>query len=241
MILIIMPWGRVGSNLINSILSQHLKPINGCVYNEPTTGLQTRNRGQGAQAIAVAQARWWETFAAECEENSAIAANVSIASIEEVNWFISCVEESTAKVIYLDRINVVKTAVSSIKAQQYSRHSEKMYGKPSWEIPVGREPLKEFYVDPEQLVNSIQRLERHRANQRRLQSLCPGLNINYEELAPDIPTAIRRITDYLKIPAREYKINSIKATANDLQNEIINFSEVLDRLPVDYQSQLLAK
>lgn len=81
---LLMPWGRVGSNLINSVVQ---KSRSRRVWNEPLTGVQTRVIGAGGTLADVwpAQLDWLRENIGNSEER--IFLNVAANSLGNATEF----------------------------------------------------------------------------------------------------------------------------------------------------------
>ena len=84
LVVLLMPWGRVGSNLVNNVVTQS-KMLR--VWNEPLTGVQTRviSRGGTLEDVGEEQRAWLEEHVVPATEGIFlnIAAN-SLRSPDDV-------------------------------------------------------------------------------------------------------------------------------------------------------------
>ena len=238
MFLFMMPWGRVGSNLINSILAQHIKRYNGKIYNEPTTGIKSKYLPKGLDKVSEEQKKWWQEFVVETTKNPYIGANISISSLVDNNWFFDEIAGKDTSIIYLDRVNVVKTAISKIRAEKYAKFTTEKYGKPMWGMREGMKALGATTIDADKLLSTIKMIETNRVLKNQLLSTAPGLEITYEDINFDLHAVVCEIVNYLNIPLIQYDITFKKATSDKLKREILNYSELEDTLTGKYLDML---
>ena len=84
--LVLMPWGRVGSNLLINILRQSREFK---LANEPMTGIKSRNRQAGEAEIARLQMEWFNEFFDELTGNGESGgAKLSMASVADRDAFV---------------------------------------------------------------------------------------------------------------------------------------------------------
>lgn len=129
-----MPWGRVGSNLLLDIMSQSDAVGRGDfrLFNEPLTGIRTRSPGPEVR-VFLEQLYWIEQLRRRerrGKQGEAVV-NLSLLSFAYPRLLVPCLRRATGRILYLDRRNVVKTAVSIVLAHDYARaHEEAMDSRP---------------------------------------------------------------------------------------------------------------
>lgn len=125
-------------------------------------------------------------------------------------------------VIHLDRRNVVKQAISWIRADAlYARTNDHNLRKDIDRLP----PIT---IDPEDLFLRLQALEIGRANlQSFVQKLdLQVLTVEYEEFLLNPQSHFRRVQHFLNVNYHDLRSFSIKSTSDDLRVDINNFDEL---------------
>src|SRR5262245_45478461 len=123
-----MPWGRVGSNLVLDIFSQSGQFL---IQNEPTTAIASRGQNVGEQ-----QRRWYYGL---CSVGEPMLVNLSIRSLCDPDFFLKRFQQSESTFVFLGRKNVVRTALSVMKAERYAKWHRETFGSASWSVKPGRE------------------------------------------------------------------------------------------------------
>jgi hypothetical protein len=234
---IIMPWGRVGSNLLLNILKQTKRFQ---LANEPMTGIKSRNRDATDDQIARLQAEWFEDFfSGLIRERKSGGAKLSVASVIDLEAFKQGLIEKKLRMIYMDRRNLVKTAVSVLKAEIYAKYHEEKFGKSTWAVVPGREMKEKAVIDLQRFTNVLNNCRTHQQTMRKLCASVPGIELFYEDLQADLDGQISRTLEYLGCDKIEYEIPYVKAVSDNLQEEIANFQDLLDALPNDEERAML--
>ena len=130
----LMPWGRVGSNLVNDIVRQAGRSV----YNEPLTGVETRGRraGLGDGAIASAQADW-------LRDNLKTDAapwflNLAALSVSEPEATAAYLDQFDPIWIILDRQDIPATVLSSLRIEAWVAEGRRIGEHRGWAIPRGQ-------------------------------------------------------------------------------------------------------
>jgi hypothetical protein len=214
--MLVMPWGRVGSNLIFDIVSQsgRLK-----LDNEKLTQIKSRDE----------QIAWFHDFyeiGNETPSRPHIGSKQSIHSIRDLGEFHRLFLANNVRIIRIKRDNPVKTAVSQMRAEEYARKTLQETGVARWGVLRGKEPLGAIDIDPEKLLSRVRIVE---AEQKRLLDGFSGteiLDIEYEEIRSSLDDVVRRVRDFLGLSHRPFTLKFDKATPDNLESAISNFAEV---------------
>jgi len=218
--MLLMPWGRVGSNLLFEILRQSA-PMK--LANE------TFNRLRSAEE----QAEWFRDFYevdAAAPSRAFIGSKQAMMAVRDVPATVAMLRGAGVRVVRLRRDNLVKAAVSQMRAEDHAEKTRRETGEAPWAIKKGLPPPGPSVLDPELLVKRIGIMERQHA--ALMTAFAPGdvLDIDYEEINGALDDAVRRLRDYLDVPQKEYKVPFVKATPDSLDEAITNFDEVMARL-----------
>ena len=234
---LIMPWGRVGSNLVVGVLTS----IRGVVIsNEPTTSLKTLTAGKpNSQFQAdMEQTRfmqsWPEVPASSLLQESyesispilPYGLKLSHRSFVSPMTIYSILRDRNFRVVRMDRRNHVKSAVSQIRAEQRYRAS----GGAAFAIPKGHERPGPSTLSVRQVVAKTQMFEKFSSEMESYLAQVVGgsiLECYYEDLLRTPQDQIRRVADFLNIslPAK-FELAFEKATSDRLRDDILNYDEV---------------
>jgi hypothetical protein len=219
--IILMQWGRVGSNLLMSMISQ-LGPAK--LANERLNTL----KGESEQIA------WYHDFYefANSEPScSLISAKENILAITNPVPFTQMLLDHDVKVIRMRRDNLVKAAVSQIRGEQYAAVTKAQTGVARWGVRKGQSALGRTMIDPDLLLKRIEMMERAHTALERVLPPMNALDIEYEEINRDVAGVVRRVKSWLNIQGdRALKVPFEKATPDDLADAILNFDEVRQRL-----------
>ena len=213
---ILMPWGRVGSNLIADILEQDGAKL----ANEPLHALPT----------AAAQMRWYREFyelGAPDPSAKLIGSKLGVLAMRNAAAFARAFEADRLAIIRMRRDNWVKAAVSQIRAKQYADRTAAETGQAQWGLRPGAAALGPTEIDPGLLLDRIAKMRRAH---RRLMALFPPervLDIEYEQLQANLPGVVRDVRRQLGADKdAPYTVAFEKATPDDLRVAITNYAEV---------------
>jgi LPS sulfotransferase NodH len=218
--MLLMPWGRVGSNLLFAILRQSA-PMK--LSNESLNGLRAADE----------QAAWFRDFyetEAQAPSHVFIGSKQNMLAVRDDARMAGAIRAAGLRVVRLRRRNLVKAAVSQIRAEQYAQKMERETGERPWAIKRGRPTLGPSAIDPDLLVKRIGIMDQ--CDRRLMQAFAPAetLDIAYEDIAASLDAVVARVRDYLDVPQTPFKVPFDKATPDRLEDAIVNFDEVRARL-----------
>jgi LPS sulfotransferase NodH len=220
---VIMPWGRVGSHLLIDVLRQ-----SGCfkIYKEPETGILSNARDR--EAAKNQQSVLWESLGLEAR-SMRILCNVNLGSVVDLDEFFSVARSQRGSFIYLDRKNVIKTAISILKARLYSDWHKQQWGASSWAI---KDPKRVRSVADKIDVTSLRSvLNRLNANREKFYARKkdnPGPLVFYEDMQIDLRGVVCYLCQELNLDMFQYEVRHFKAVDDNLRTEISNFTEIAD-------------
>ncbi|MBV8976517.1 MAG: hypothetical protein JO261_10330 [Alphaproteobacteria bacterium] len=208
--LLLMPWGRVGSNLVFDILRQSARMK---LANESLNALKTWPEQQAWFA------QFYET-ARPATEHGFIGSKQNMLAVRDDRTFASLCREAGVRIVRLRRASILKAAVSQMRAEQHARTTG------SWAVKRGGAVPGPSAIEPELLLKRLKMME---DCDRRLTALFAAeetLDIAYEELNAALDTAIARVRAYLGVPQTPYKVPFDKATPDRLEEAIVNLDAV---------------
>lgn len=222
---LVMPWGRVGSNLILDILAQSPEVRAGRikVSGEPLTRIRTKARNN------------MHTFARQLVwllRHDAII-SVSAHSLVSPNVLATVMR---GPAVYLDRRDIVRTAVSVIRARAYAKAHAELHGSETWAVRPGRMIQVLPRVEAGTLLRYIEVIEAARRKMDILRKRLPGPTIWYEDILADLDGVLSTVWSTFGLAPHGYAMPSIKATPEDLRAAVSNPDELASELPRRYAS-----
>lgn len=228
---IIMPWGRVGSNLVVSVLADHGRIG---IANEPTTALESRHRGDpGAQFLTDRdQLAYLRAFPEVAEFGLTMPAGSLRGLKLSHNALVSpmaahgVLAERGFRIVAMYRDNHVKTAISQIRAETRARAGS----RDAWSVSHKSARPGPVPVRPAMALARARTCAKAARSMRAyLAHFHPGgyLDIEYEALNANPHDIIRRIADHIgaRLPGH-FALPHRKATDDDLSQSVTNWEEV---------------
>ena len=218
--LLLMPWGRVGSNLLFSILRQSAR-------------MKTDNERFNQLRTATEQVAWFREFyelEGSADLHTHIGSKQNVLAVRDFPALARLLSENHIRIVRLRRENVVKSAVSQMRAEQFAELTKKKCGVASWAVRHGDEKLGATKLNLDMLLRRIELIE---SLQKRLMMAFEAADVadvEYEELNTTLPVVVRRIRNFLELPDTPVSIPYVKATPDALDEAVENFSEMCQRL-----------
>lgn len=221
---LLMPWGRVGSNLINSIVQ---KSRSRRVWNEPLTGVQTRVIGAGGTLADVwpAQLDWLREHIGGSDER--IFLNVAANSLGDAAAFHDYMADFAPAYMVLDRRDDLATAISALRTEAWVREGVEKGEARSWAIPSGLAVSFRPFIDPKRLKAAYAIIRQGRENIREITRDFDPPWFYYEQLVTDMPSMIEAILAAADIPYYDFKVTSGKFGSTELSGMIENADEIM--------------
>lgn len=227
--MLLMPWGRVGSNLLVSILRQ-------------TRGMKISGEYLNRLRTAEEQLAWlnehYEIGAAEPSRRF-IGSKQNMRALRDADALKRFLKANGLAVVRLRRDNFVKSAVSQMRAAEYAQQAQRENREAGWFLKSGSEPLGPTRIDPELLMERIALMEGAQA--RLMDAFAPDevLDVEYEEIRGDVAGVTARMRAHIGLPDTPYEIAHSKFTPDDLKAAIANYEDVARRLAgTPYQAML---
>jgi hypothetical protein len=212
----LMPWGRVGSNLLVAILKRSARVK---MSNESLNRLRT----------PAEQTSWFGEFYEIDSSNPSrthIGSKQNVLAIRDFPEFCGLLKKHQVRIVRLRRDNVVKTAVSQMRAEYHAEKMQRETGAARWALTPDDEILGRIRLDPDTLQKRIVLID---SLQQKLMAAFSGetvLDIEYEEINTEIHKSIRRVRRYLDLPHVPFEVPFRKATPDALSEAIENFVEL---------------
>ncbi|MEZ5571233.1 MAG: hypothetical protein R3E64_04340 [Halioglobus sp.] len=231
---ILMPWGRVGSNLVTAAL---VDSANIQIDNEPTTRLKTigQQKGWSREIINARQLEQLSIFHQAYRSAGGVAGlKLSHRSLIAPRDYAEQLIKLGFRPIIMLRNNFLKCAVSQMRA--VARAKAPLEQRRNWQSPwaVGSNELKPgpMPINPGEAIQLAHEFaQHHRALLDTSRSVFGQdvVQIEYRELASDPAAVIHNLFIALDLaPPRRIRIPHKKATSDELSQDITNYTEFAD-------------
>jgi LPS sulfotransferase NodH len=180
-------------------------------------------RPQGPQA----QLDWTRRFLRGpiLNRSKAVGFKTKLRDVLDQDGFARILSELDARMIYLDRRNDVKHAISRITARRLKDSTGR------WNRYDGDDQLEPFAVDFEDFQTRLDAVEAEKATIAdyvgRLDR--PLLHLDYEDLLAQPTETFDRLLAYLGLPPAHVQAATQKNTNDDLREVVTNFAELRAR------------
>lgn len=218
--ILLMPWGRVGSNLLFAILRQSA-PMK--ANNEMFNQLRT----------AAEQEAWLDDFyelGRTHPSQAHIGSKQNILAVRDLAALSRLLAKNAIRVVRLRRENVVKTAISQMRAKQYADKTLTESGVARWAVRLGDEKPGATRLDPDTFLRRISLIES--LQQKLMAEFAPEtvLDVEYEEINRNISDVVRRTREFLELPQKLFRIPFVKATPDAPSEAVENYAELRECL-----------
>lgn len=216
LVLLLMPWGRVGSNMINTILTS----LGAKVHNERLTGIETELTPAGREAVAAAQMAWLQDQLAPNRLAAPTVLNHAALSTADPDAMRAWIDQRQPRLITLDRGDDVAVALSSARAAAWVAEGKTIGEARNWSIrsKVAFRP----HIAPEDLRRRLDLLRKGRAIMQGLIAGKPTLRLYYEDLVADLDGAMVAILRHAGIPWAPFTIPSARFGSDHLADMVAN-------------------
>ena len=208
---IVLFLGRSGSTYFMEALGSH---------PEIEVGFEElgRRRHLGAQE----QLRFARSFFAPGDDNRAKGFKTKFQDILDPGPFSSLLREVGARVILLQRRNVVKSVVSWHRAEVLHEKTG------DWNLYEAGGRPGPIHIDSGRF---LERLKEYESARERLQKYAVGLELPtlwlyYEDVVRDAPTTFQMATSFLGVAGLDVRGRSVKLTSDDLSDAVTNVDEL---------------
>lgn len=217
-LLIQMPWGRVGSNLLVMMLQDSLPAGTTDIANEPF--LQIKQ--------ADAQSAWLEAHFGEPPDGPMlVGCKNSMRATADADRLARDIERLGLSLLRHRRRNIVKVTVSVLRARLYAERALAEAGEKKWGVARGEDPLPPAPLDPESFVPALRNAGRADAALQAFAPDCPTHDLDYETLHGDPEAVTAEVLAWLGLDAaRPARPRFAKATADSLAEAVPNLAEL---------------
>ena len=218
--MLLMPWGRVGSNALFAILKQ-------------SAAMKLNNENLNQLRTADEQSAWFMEFyeiGSPSTSFAYIGSKQNLLAIRDFGALSQLLRENAVRIVRLRRDNIVKCAVSQMRAEQYADETGRTTGVRRWAVRPGKERLGATRLDPDILVKRIGLVQ---SLQGRLMAAFSGdrvLDIEYEDINRTLGRVVEDLRDFLDMTQSGFRVPFLKATPDALPEAIENFAEIRERL-----------
>lgn len=208
--------GRAGSTHLTKLLDSHPRIR---AQREVLGGLKNRNKGSAAQLEWVDGA----LIAPPDGTLDAVGFKTKLRDVIDQAAFADVLMRHDARIVHLERQNLVKQALSGINAQKLARATGR------YNLFDEADRLPPQHVDPEELRNNLLRREQWQEDLRAFleQHALPTLHITYEALLADEPSIVRDVLQFLGVRPARLRSPVLKATSDNLREAVLNFDELV--------------
>lgn len=223
--ILLMPWGRVGSNLVNSIVAQVPGVV---VHNEPLTGIDTKGRQKGASEKETAkwQRVWLQENVVEAKDDQPTFVNLSAVHILDPKSFANVMAPARPVYLILDRLDVAATVVSAMRTNAWVSEGAEKGEKRSWTIPKDSSVDFRPSLEPRAFEQMVELVGKGRTI---IDEITQGHDVTryfYEDLLNDMDGVMTDIFAKARLPYTRYEIRSAKFGSKALSDMIANADEI---------------
>lgn len=210
-----MPWGRVGSNLLFNSIGQIVGPIARKFANENFNLLREADQ----------QLAWTRTFYTAEDRPPLVGCKQNVLSVADRPRLSDLLAELSVQLIRLRRQNIVKVAVSLLRAEIYAARSRAQTGVAVWGVRSDSEPLAPTPLDPRRFLEVAARARQADEMLAEFSPATRTLDLEYEQLRDGGGQLAEQVCDWLGLPVfRKARPHFAKATPDDLVRAVPNLA-----------------
>ncbi len=218
--MILMPWGRVGSNTLFAILHQSTKSIR--LKNENLNASQSSD-----EQIAVLEEFYRDDPAKLVDF---IGTKQSVRASADLKRMAGWLLKNEVKVVRLRRDNIVKATISQIRAEIYAKKLEQETGTPLWGVRPEMTPLGRTEIDIGALMRRLPMIAESNMALLGAFRSTDVLDLEYEQFNIDMNATVVRTREYIGLPYVRFTIPFVKATPDDPSEVVTNYADICERL-----------
>ncbi|MBA3810315.1 MAG: hypothetical protein H0X27_01485 [Caulobacteraceae bacterium] len=216
-----IPWGRVGSNLLLNNIKQIVGDYRCELVNENFSRIRSPE----------AQIDWMNEFYDAETDLDLIGCKQNLRRVASPDQVGSLLANRGIRLIRLRRDNYLKVAISQLRGEIYAERSRAETGVRLWGVHVGRAPLGPQPLDAKRFLRVVALAK---DTDHRLACFTPDtptLDIEYEQLLAGSDRVAAATCEWLGLSARRPATPKfIKATPDNLEEAVPNLPELRDAL-----------
>ncbi|MCA0918755.1 hypothetical protein [Pseudooceanicola nanhaiensis] len=222
---LLMPWGRVGSNLVTSALAQRAEVR---IQNEPTTRIRTygHRRGRSRDHMRDQQFLHLRGVVARAQRTSLVLGlKLSYRSLLAPEAYLGELSAARFRVVLMVRENALKCAVSQMRAlaRAQAAQDDAPWQSP-WSIGLTEPKPGPSEIDPEEairLTHVFAKMHDQMVASAQAAFGDAALVVEYRALAAEPEATMARIFAHVGlVPPERIDLLHRKATSDDLREEI---------------------
>lgn len=157
--------------------------------------------------------------------NRAVGFKTKLRDVLDQDGFARILDEFDARLVYLDRRNDVKHAISRITARRLKDTTGR------WNRYDGDARLDAFPVDPADFEERLEAVEAEKATIAEYVGTLdrPLLHLDYEDLLAEPTATFHQLLGFLGLPPAPIRGTTLKNTSDDLREVVTNFDELRAR------------
>lgn len=231
--LLLMPWGRVGSNMVNAALIE----AGVQVFNEPLTGIATRSGEMPAAGLWARQAAWLGDNLAPARLDRPALLNHAAISTADPGAMRDWIVARGVRLVTLDRGDDAAVALSSARVEAWIAEGAAKGETRNWSITQGVSFRPR--IEPEHLAHYLEVLRRGRRIMAQLVGDSPALTLHYEDLVADMDGVMMALMRHIGTDWRPYRIRTSRFGTDSLAQMVANPEEIAAVLRKDGTSTAL--
>lgn len=217
----LIPWGRVGSNLLLNNLKQIVGSERCSLINENFSIAQS----------VKAQLSWVRDFYGSQTHLALIGCKQNIRSVVAPRRLAQLLEDMGVALIRLRRDNYVKVAISQLRAELYAKRSVAQSGVARWGVRHGREPLEPAPLDPGRFLKGVGLAKHTDSLVVRFRPDVPTLDLEYRQLQAGSDHVAADVCRWLGLSVSQPATPAfIKATPDNLEEAVPNLPVLREAL-----------
>ncbi len=227
--LIMTPWGRVGSNLLFNSIGQVIGSVERKFVNENFNRLR-----EGDQQLA-----WTRAFYTAPDNPPLVGCKQNILSVGDPEALGDLVAELGVPLIRLRRANILKVAVSQLRAEIYAEQSRERTGVAAWGVRSDTEPLGPVALDATRFLHVASHARRADDLLARFSPATRTLDLEYRQLQGADNQAAEQVCGWLGLSVtQKARPFFAKATPDDLAAAVPNLASLREALAASPLAEL---
>lgn len=217
-LLILIPWGRVGSNLLVMLLQDSLPCGAVEIANEPFLRIKDAQR----------QTAWLDAhFGGKAASVELVGCKSSVRATADLDRLARDIERLGLSLLRHRRANLVKVAVSVLRGRLLAAEAIGKEGRAKWGVAAGEAPPPPTPLDPAAFVKVLRNAVRADRALSEFAPDCPTYDLAFERLQRAPEGTARDVLDWLGLTGtREAHPRFAKMTPDNLAAAVPNLAEL---------------